>query len=80
VVLVNFQFEQDDGFKTGQICGELDDNDFSKTTDKVIGQRFFYDNKGQIDVSFSTDDQDIAEEKKKPVFLKMIFTAYEGML
>lgn len=71
------KFEQDDGFKTGQICGELDDKDHSKSPKEVTGPRFFYDTKGQMDVSFSTDDQG-PEEEKKPVFLKMIFTAYQG--
>ncbi len=53
--------------------------DYSRSPQKVTGPRFFYDNKGQMDVSFSTDDHD-TEEEKKPIFLEMIFTAYQGTI
>jgi hypothetical protein len=37
----------------------------------------FYDNKGQIDVSFATGEKE-TDENEKPVLIKMIFTAYSG--
>ncbi|ODN05088.1 hypothetical protein Ocin01_01574 [Orchesella cincta] len=69
------QFQQDDGVKSGQICGTVDATDSSKVPERSIGPRQFHDPKGALDVTFFTDARD-DDEDEDPIALHLIFTAY----
>lgn len=71
------QFQQDDGPKTGQICGVMDESETAKVPDRVIGPRKFYDPKGEMDVTFFTDQRDENTEDDR-ISLHLVFTAYRG--
>ncbi|CAL8073650.1 unnamed protein product [Orchesella dallaii] len=70
------QFQQDDGVKSGQICGSVDSSDSSKVPATIIGPRQFHDPKGELDVTFFTDARDDDDEDENPIALHLIFTAY----
>lgn len=73
------QFEQDDGSKTGQICGAVEKSDGSKVPERLIGPRKFYDPKGEMEVTFFTDARDDNTDFEDPISLNLVFTAYRGI-
>ena len=62
--------------ETGPICGEVKEFDLSEYPKTLLGPRYFYDQKGSVDVAFKFDDH--LDEVQKPFKVDLAFTAYAG--